>query len=290
MNRAVGNPTLASTGSSRVRAHAGTCCAACTGTTTRGEEPTLERGRLVEEADIPTATAVHALAAAAAAGRAQLWWRELEVLLVAYSGLRWGEHAALTADRVDVARRRIVVDRQVIETRRGLKLGPPKSRRKRTTMFPARTPDGVDLAALVGRRLGELPADGLLFPSPRGQWARRSNYRRNVFDPAATAAGWPRHDNGTLVWTFHSLRHVFATWALAQPGARIEDVSPASSATPPSASPKTSTSPPTPTSTTASTKPPPDAHKSDGVRRSRAAARPVPARVGLSHPLRMVPA
>ena len=41
-----------------------------------GEEPTLEHGRLVEEADIPTAAAVHALAAAAAAGRAQLWWRE----------------------------------------------------------------------------------------------------------------------------------------------------------------------------------------------------------------------
>ncbi|MGH9078820.1 MAG: tyrosine-type recombinase/integrase, partial [Acidimicrobiales bacterium] len=26
-------------------------------------------------------------------------------------------------------------------------------------------------------------------------------------------------------WTFHSLRHVFATWALNQPGLRIEDVS-----------------------------------------------------------------
>jgi integrase len=26
-------------------------------------------------------------------------------------------------------------------------------------------------------------------------------------------------------WTFHSLRHVFATWALSQPGIRIKDVS-----------------------------------------------------------------
>ena len=92
-------------------------------------------------------------------------------------------------------------------------------------MFPARTPDGVDLAALVERRLAELPADGLLFPTPRGRWPRRSNYRRIVFEPAATAVSWPRHDDGTLVWTFHSLRHVFAIWALAQPGARIEDVS-----------------------------------------------------------------
>ena len=29
-----------------------------------------------------------------------MWWRELQVLVVAYSGLRWGEMAALTADRV----------------------------------------------------------------------------------------------------------------------------------------------------------------------------------------------
>ncbi len=189
------------------------------------DEDAWERsGRAVEEADIPTATGVHQLATAADAQRG-VWWRELEVLLVAYSGLRWGEHAALTADRVDLARRRITVDRQVIETSHGLKLAPPKNRRRRTTMFPSKTPSGVDLAALVERRLGELPADGLLFPSPKGHWARRSNYRRNLFDPAATAAGWPRRADGRWQWTFHSLRHVFATWALAQPGARIEDVS-----------------------------------------------------------------
>ncbi|MGH9282350.1 MAG: tyrosine-type recombinase/integrase [Acidimicrobiales bacterium] len=187
-------------------------------------EAELERGRAVEEADIPTAAAVHALARAAA-GHTGVWWRELEILLVAYSGLRWGEHAALTVDRLDAARRRIVVDRQVVETRRSLKLGPPKSRRKRTTMYPARTPAGVDLAALVGRRLGELGPDGVVFPSPRGRWARRSNYRRNVFDPAAAAAGWPRRPDGRWQWSFHSLRHVFATWALDQPGARIADVS-----------------------------------------------------------------
>ncbi|MDQ6928216.1 MAG: hypothetical protein M3159_06080, partial [Actinomycetota bacterium] len=56
--------------------------------------------RFVEEADIPTAGAVHALATAAAQ-RSGVWWRELQVLMVAYSGLRWGEMAALTADRVD---------------------------------------------------------------------------------------------------------------------------------------------------------------------------------------------
>lgn len=136
-----------------------------------------------------------------------------------------GEHAALTADRVDVALRRIRVDRQVIETCHGLKLGAPKSRRQRTTMFPASTPLRVDLTALIYRRLAELPDDGLVFPSPDGEWQRRNNYRRRVFAPAATKAEWPRADGGRFHWTFHSLRHVFATWALGQPGTRIEDVS-----------------------------------------------------------------
>lgn len=113
----------------------------------------------------------------------------------------------------------------MVETRNGLKLAQPKNRRRRITMFPAATLLGVDLASMVERRLAELPPGGLLFPSPKGHWARRSNYRRNIFDPAAAAAGWPRWSGGSRQWAFHSLRHVFATWALAQPGARIEDVS-----------------------------------------------------------------
>ena len=177
----------------------------------------------ITEAEIPTTDYVHGLAAAAA-GRRDVWWRELEVLLVAYSGMRWGEHVALRANRVDVARRRITVDRQVIETRSGLKLAPPKSRRKRVTMFPAATPADVDLAAMVTRRLDEVGPDGLLFPAPHGKWARRSNYGRNIWDPAAEVVGWPRRADGHWAWTFHSLRHVFAT-SLAQPGLRIEDVS-----------------------------------------------------------------
>jgi integrase len=175
----------------------------------------LARGRFVEPADIPTSAAVHALAAAAAE-QSGVWWRQLQVLVVAYSGLRWGEMAALSADRVDPTRRRIAVDRQLIETRHDLRLGPPKSRRRRTTMYPARTPGGVEL---VERRVGELGADDILFPSPRGCWPRRSNYRRNTFEPAAAAAGWPLDARGRRAWSFHSLRHVFATWALGQPGA-----------------------------------------------------------------------
>ena len=79
---------------------------------------------------IPTTDAVHALARECGE-RSRLWWRELEVLLVAYSGLRWGEHAALTAGQVDPERRRITVDRQVVETRCELRESLPKGRRRR---------------------------------------------------------------------------------------------------------------------------------------------------------------
>ena len=181
-------------------------------------------GRAITEAEIPTTALVHELASASAE-LSKVWWRELEVLLVAYTGMRWGEHAALTADRVDLDRRRITIDRQTIETRNRLKLDLPKGRRRRVTMFPATTPAGVDLAALVDKRLREVGAEGLLFPAPRGGWPRRSNYGRNLWDPAAQLVDWPRREDGRWFWTFHSLRHVFATWALNQPGLRLEDVS-----------------------------------------------------------------
>lgn len=144
---------------------------------------------------------------------------------MAYSGLRWGEHVALTADRVDPERRRLVVDSQVVEIRSALKVSLPKGRRRRVTMYPAATPAGVDLGSLMEKRLGELGPDDVVFASPRGGWERRSNCGRNIWDPAAQAAGWPRADNGRWAWTFHSLRHVFATLALIQPGLRLEDVS-----------------------------------------------------------------
>jgi hypothetical protein len=54
-------------------------------------------GRAITEEEIPTTEAVHALAVATAHRRRPVWWRELEILLVAYSGLRWGEHARLPA-------------------------------------------------------------------------------------------------------------------------------------------------------------------------------------------------
>ena len=91
-------------------------------------------------------------------------------------------------------------------------------------MFPAVTPAVVDLAGMVERRLAEVEISELLFPAPRSGWQRRSNYSLNIWDRAATDIGSPRRDDGHWLWTFHSLRHVFATWALHEAGIPIEDL------------------------------------------------------------------
>lgn len=188
-----------------------------------GEEP-LDHA--VTEAEIPNVELVHALAERTAE-RTGVWWRELQILLVAYSGVRWGEHVALGPEQIDLERRRINVNRQVVDSRSALVPGLPKGRRRRITMFPAVTPAGVDLAAMVERRLAEVEVEvgELLFPAPRSGWQRRSNYSRNIWDRAANDIGWPRREDGRWLWTFHSLRHVFATWALHEARIPIEDLS-----------------------------------------------------------------
>lgn len=112
-------------------------------------------------------------------------WRELQILLVAYSGLRWGEHVALAPEQIDVERRRISVNRQMVETGSALIPGLPKGRRRRVTMFPEVTPAGVDLVAMVELRLQEIGDCEPFFPAPRGSWQRRSNWSDCV--KAATA-------------------------------------------------------------------------------------------------------
>jgi integrase len=190
------------------------------GETTVTNEPV---DRAVTEDEIPTVAAVHELAAAAAA-LTGVWWRELQILVVAYSGMRWGEHVALTWEQVDSDRRRIRLDRQVVEARNSLIPTLPKGRRRRITMFPVTTPGGVALAELMQRRLDELGPGDVVFPAARGGWMRRSNYGRQIWDPAADAVGWPKGGR-SWQWTFHSLRHVFATWALHEARIPIEDLS-----------------------------------------------------------------
>jgi hypothetical protein len=175
----------------------------------------------VGPAEIPAAADVAALGCAlACGGRGEL--AELMANTAAYSGLRQGELFALTLPQIDVTGRVITVDRKVIEVAGHLYIEPPKCRKHRATIYPARTPDGYPLAARLAARAGRARAEqqaganplGLIFPSPRNKHWRSSNFDRRVLAPAYQAAGWRGQHGGGSGWTWHSLRHVFCTTAL----------------------------------------------------------------------------
>ena len=86
-----------------------------------------ESALFVGPADIPFHGDVARLGAAVAAGR-HGDRDALMALAAAYSGLRWGEIAALTAGQVDTAGRVITVDRKVAEIAGHFHLEPPKNR------------------------------------------------------------------------------------------------------------------------------------------------------------------
>jgi integrase len=174
----------------------------------------------VDPAEIPADSDIGKLGRALAAGR----YGERDELMAntaAYSGLRWGELAALTIPQIDGDARVITVDRKVIEVAGHLYMEAPKGRKSRKTIYPRITPDGYSLAERLAARISQTRAEqaagvnplGLIFPSPKFKPWRSSNFNRNVLKPAYQAAGW-RDQNGNGRWTWHSLRHVFCTTAL----------------------------------------------------------------------------
>jgi len=179
-----------------------------------------ESAQFVDPAGIPDGADVARLGQALAGGR----YGDLGELMAntaAYTGLRQGELFALTIDQVAAAARVITADRKVVEVSGKLFLEAPKGRKRRSTIYPVRTPAGYPLAEKIAARAGEARAErdagtnplGLMFPSPRGRYWRSSNFDRRVLAPAYLVAGW-RDAGGDGTWTWHSLRHVFCTAAL----------------------------------------------------------------------------
>jgi integrase len=193
--------------------------------TVAGESPLF-----VDPAEIPGHADVAKLGQALAERGSQV--HEPMAQLAAYSGLRWGELAALTAGQVDHAGRVITVDRKVVEIGGQLYEEAPKNRKRRRTIYPRRTPEGYPLADRVAARIqaarreqeaGTNPL-ALVFPSPKGKHWRANNFGRRVLMPSYRAVGW-RGEDGGRPWTWHSLRHVFCTTALFTWQIEASDVS-----------------------------------------------------------------
>lgn len=138
------------------------------------------------------------------------------VIVAAFSGLRWGELAALRRSDVDLAAGTVRVPRKLAALRNRMEFGPPKSEASnRTVTLPgaARTVLAEHLAAYVG----EGP-DALVFTGDKGAMLRSGNFRRAVgWAAALRAAGMPEG------FHFHDLRHTGNNLAAAT-GASTRDL------------------------------------------------------------------
>ena len=173
-----------------------------------------QSSRFIDHTQIPTLDDVRTVGEVMADGRD--WWRLLQVLLVAQSGLRYGEMAYLRPEHVNLETCELEVRGQYqwVNSKEYEKL--PKYDKIRTTIFPLWLRDDLE------RRMAEVDDDGLVFPSPNGKPHRYQVFHQKMWQPSCRKAGWPKKPNGRFRWTFHSLRHLFCTWALAAPpeGAR----------------------------------------------------------------------
>lgn len=134
----------------------------------------------------------------------------LIVRVLAYTGLRWGELAALRVRRVDLVRRRLLVAESVTEVNGRAVFGTPKTHQRRSVPLPRFLVE--PMAAQIAGRAG----DELVFTSPGGGVLRNNNFRRRVFDRAAASVG-------LAGLTPHELRHTAASLAVAE-GANVKAV------------------------------------------------------------------
>lgn len=134
----------------------------------------------------------------------------LVVRFLAYTGLRFGEMAALRVGRVDFLRRRALVAESATPVRGAMTLGPTKGRKHREVPLPTFLIEDLSQAAI-----GKGP-DDFLFAGGRGAVLRSRMFQRDYFDAAAAEVGL----DGL---TPHELRHTAASLAIAS-GADVKVV------------------------------------------------------------------
>jgi len=129
----------------------------------------------------------------------------LVVRFLAYTGLRWGEMAALRVRDVDLLRRRMHITRSVTEDNGRLIFDTTKTGEERTVPLPRFLAEQIT-ASVAGKGL-----DDLVFEGTRGGVLRNGNFNRRTFTRAAKAIGEPN-------LTPHGLRHTAASLAIAAGG------------------------------------------------------------------------
>lgn len=121
-------------------------------------------------------------------------------LVLGWTGLRFGEVAALRVAAIDILRRRVHITEAVAEVRGRTIVGTPKTHAARSIALPG------FLCPILGEYLGAVPHSGFAFPDAAGGPIRVTNWNRRIFTPAATDVGLvpPR-------LRVHDLRHTAAS-------------------------------------------------------------------------------
>lgn len=132
------------------------------------------------------------------------------VLMLAYTGLRWGEAIGLRVKDLDLLRRRAVVVENAVQVGAAVHVGTPKSYKLRTVPLPE------FLVPYLARQCEGKGRADLLFPGPVGDYLRRPRARSGWWDKAIRIAGLPR-------LTPHELRHTAASLAVSA-GANVKAV------------------------------------------------------------------
>jgi len=126
----------------------------------------------------------------------------LMLLVMAYTGLRFGEVTALQVQDVDLKSNRLRVTRAYTDIRGKLAITPPKSGKAREVPIPEHVIP--NLSQLIAFRHDQ---DALVFTSKAGKAIRYSRWRREIFNPAVKIAEL----DGL---TPHGLRHTYAVLAI----------------------------------------------------------------------------
>lgn len=143
------------------------------------------------------------------------------ILVLGYTGLRWGEMAGLRVKDADLTRRRLHVERNAVEVGSRVEVGTPKSHKRRSVPLPA------FMVPLVAQQAAGKGPDEILFPSSTGGFIKRPSLK----GPAATALTSNKHSWFTSAlkraeldyMTLHDLRHTAASLAVSA-GANVKAV------------------------------------------------------------------
>ncbi len=170
-----------------------------------GERPRSSRNR--EEIKALSSEQARSLLTAARGGR-----NEPLYVVAVYTGLRQGELLGLKWTDVDLAGRRLSVRRALKVTDHGLDFGPSKNKASRRSVPLSKSAVAALRAHRIRQneerlRLGDLWQDhDLVFPNRIGKPLDHGNLYDREYKPLLQSAGL-----GDEGFTFHSLRHTFAT-------------------------------------------------------------------------------